>query len=279
MPDLQLIAHQSIGVAIYPAGASFGPRAMNEYEFVWVIEGNARYTVDDTTHLAPEGSIVLCKPGTRDFFLWDPGRPTKHAFFHFGLTGIPHAWRRPADWPVVVLPEEGDTVRVLFKHVVNWSRTGDSPLRLLSMGHILTAFVLGQSSTRELAPQSLPEPVDLALKHLKRRMESDPAGAIDLEELADAAFVTPEHLCRLFKSATGKSPAQTVRLARLDRAATFLARSNYSINEIAELCGFASPFHFSRRFKEAFGQSPRAARKAIHAGALPPLSRLLRTLP
>jgi transcriptional regulator GlxA family with amidase domain len=65
-----------------------------------------------------------------------------------------------------------------------------------------------------------------------------------------------------------------VRLARLDRAATLLVRSNFSVQEIAELCGFASAFHFSRRFKEAYGQSPRELRQQVRAGATLPAPRL-----
>jgi transcriptional regulator GlxA family with amidase domain len=68
-----------------------------------------------------------------------------------------------------------------------------------------------------------------------------------------------------------------VRLARLDRAATLLARSNYSVAEIARMCGFGDAFHFSRRFKAAYGQSPLQMRRALQNGATPPLSPLTRT--
>jgi transcriptional regulator GlxA family with amidase domain len=80
----------------------------------------------------------------------------------------------------------------------------------------------------------------------------------------------------LFNSATGRSPVETVRLARLDRAALLLARSNYSVKEIADFCGFSNPCHFSRRFKDAYGQSPTDLRRDIQAGATLPAPRLLR---
>ena len=42
----------------------------------------------------------------------------------------------------------------------------------------------------------------------------------------------------------------------LDRAATLLVRSNYSVAEIAQMCGFSDMFHFSRRFHAHFGVPP-----------------------
>ena len=149
-------------------------------------------------------------------------------------------------------------------------------MRDLAARTLLAAFVTGETAAGDLAPDSLPEPVEAAWTHLHDRLESDPAARIDLRELADAACVTPEHLCRLFRDATGRSPVQTVLLARLDRAAVLLARSNYSIAQIATLCGFASQFHFSRRFRQAFGQSPMQLRQALRNGATPPTPRLLR---
>ncbi len=67
---------------------------------------------------------------------------------------------------------------------------------------------------------------------------------------------------------------QAWRLARLDRALILLARSNFSVGEVARLCGFASAFHFSRCFSETFGQSPRALRRALKNGAALPPSAL-----
>jgi AraC family transcriptional regulator len=121
----------------------------------------------------------------------------------------------------------------------------------------------------------LPDAVTRAWNFIRQRIEERPNVAIDLKHLARVACVTPEHLCRLFKATLGHSPVETVRLARLDRAAVFLARSNYAVGEIAEMCGFASQFHFSRRFKQAYGKSPRQLRTDIQNGAAPPLPRLI----
>jgi AraC-like DNA-binding protein len=272
-PTLELtLADNPFAIATYPPGASYGPRALRNWEFVWMLEGDAVYRRANQTVDAPVGSLVLCRPGATDFFRWDPGHSTRHAYFHFELDGeFPSSWPAPEDWPLVRTPsDKEDLLRPLFRNLIAWGNQGDPIQRQLIALSLLAAFVTGQSdsgSIRSVSHPRVPEPVERALAFIASQLDSAPGAPLSLGDIAEAAFVTPEHLCRLFKTATGTSPSETVRLARLDRAVTLLCRSNFSVAEIATLCGFASPFHFSRRFKETYGQSPRALREAVASGA------------
>jgi AraC family transcriptional regulator len=275
LQQLKVSAPRGAGVATYPAGATFGPRLMRDWEWVWLIEGAARYRHGEQIVQAPPGSIVLCRPGATDFFWWDTTQHTRHAYFHFEIEQIPHDWPPIETWPLVREAAEGDIMRPLFRHFLTWHGRGDQMLIQLTMQHMLTAWVQGQTATRDVPTQALPEAVERAYQYLQRRLEAEPTTSISLGDLAREACVSREHLCRVFKETTGRSPAETVRMARLDRAAILLARSNYSVNEIARLCGFASPFHFSRQFKAAFHLSPTALRDAVQDGATPPVPLLI----
>jgi len=276
--DLRLSLPTAHGIVTYPAGATFGPRAMGEYEFVWVIEGDSEYRWGKQTVPAPAGSIVLCRPGAIDFFRWDRDRRTQHAYFHFNLQRTPKHWPKQDLWPLVRQTTDGDILRPAFRHVLRYVNGGEPELVRLSMAQMLTSFVLGQIDTGDIPRDTLPDPVERAWRFVQQTLDRAPGDPITLDDVAEAAFVTREHLCRVFADSIGHSPMETVRLARLDRAMDLLARSNYSIGQIAGLCGFASGFHFSRRFKDAFGRSPREMRKSIHAGATPPVPRLLSRL-
>jgi AraC family transcriptional regulator len=285
------------GVATYPPGATFGPRVMRDYEFVWLIEGDATYTWADQTIDAPQGSIVLCRPGATDFFRWDPSRNTRHGYVHFTLDRVPRAWGAPEAWPLVrrfgsnagdraggvgtVATAVGtdDIIFPMFRHLLAWAGTGDATIVRLSLAHILGTYVTGQTTVADVPREPLPEPVERALAFLHDALDSDAATPVSFAQLTDAACVTGPHLCRLFKSATGHTPAETVRLARLDRAHALVVRSNYSVKEIARMTGFASPFHFTRLFTRAFGVAPAMLRKRIEAGELPPHSRLIEHWP
>lgn len=271
LPDLNVSAPRALGIAVYPPGASFGPRVMQDYEFVWMLEGDAEYARDGAVTRAPEGSLVLCRPGATDHFAWDAHRRTRHAFFHFSVFCTPPHWPAPETWPQVRQPQGEDILRPLFRHLLAHSGAGDPQQARLSVALGLTAFVGGILAAADIARAPWPDAVERAWTFLHAQLEAHPEQELTLTDMARAACVTPAHLCRVFKAATGYSPAETVRRARLDRAATLLCRSNYSVGEVAALCGFASPFHFSRLFKAAFGQTPREVRQVSQSGGTPPL--------
>ena len=278
MNDLGITLPGSFGVASYPPGASFGPRSMMDWEFVWLIQGEALYRWGESEVAAAEGSIVLCRPGATDFFQWDRKHRTRHGFFHFGMAHRPVGWE---EWPLVRQTAEGDILPPLFRHLLTWLGRGDPESCLQVVATMVAVFRTGNQSAERLPPEAWPVAVETACAFLFRCLERNPAVPLTLADLAGAACVTPEHLCRLFKASVGHSPAETVRLARLDRAAALLARSNYTVAEVAALCGFASPFHFSRLFKSVCGLPPREFRRRAEAGevtALPQLVQVTRLL-
>jgi len=261
MADLQTTGATATGIATYPPGATFGPRIMRDFEFVWMIEGDAEYRWGNSVLAAPQGAIVLCRPGATDFFRWDARRRTKHAYFHFNITRHPRRWGKPAGWPLVRATSDGDLLPPLFRHLLTWHRRGDPQLERLTMHHMLTAFVTGEHGSADIPFDALPPAVERTLSHIHATLDADPAAAIDLEDLSQIACVTSEHLCRLFKASTGRAPVETVRLAKLDRAAVLLARSNYAVKEIAEICGL--PAHSTSRAASPARSVARRARCAV----------------
>jgi len=96
---------------------------------------------------------------------------------------------------------------------------------------------------------------------------------IDLEQIADEAYFSKFHFCRLFKNAYGKTPNHYLTQVRLDNAQQLLTKGV----PVAEVCfriGFDSPTTFAALFKKHFGVSPsgyqtRQLKKQTHFAANP----------
>ncbi|MFA6945204.1 MAG: AraC family transcriptional regulator [Pedobacter sp.] len=72
---------------------------------------------------------------------------------------------------------------------------------------------------------------------------------IDLEDIAQSACLSVNHLLRTFKQAYGKSPHQYLIQVRIDRSKYLLRNTRYTLNEIVEIIGFECPSSFIRLFK------------------------------
>ena len=88
---------------------------------------------------------------------------------------------------------------------------------------------------------------------------------ISLTNMADAANLSPSHLCRIFKTQTGLSQGEYLRRLRMEKARDLLATTTLSIKEVMAAVGYDSKGHFSAHFRRSFGLAPSEYRKNISA--------------
>lgn len=70
-------------MADYPPGAQMPPRVLDDFEFVWMLAGHARVTLDDDHLPLGPRRLLLVPPGVRHGYLWDRTRPCRHGHVHF----------------------------------------------------------------------------------------------------------------------------------------------------------------------------------------------------
>lgn len=264
-----------VGATVYPPGSTFGPRRMADYEFVWIIEGNAIAQYDDQRMEAPSGSVLLCRPGMTDRYEWARDSRTIHAFIHFDFKPPRTGWPEIASWPLIRNMPVDDVIRPLFRYVLALyplPEPSRSALLLPCLDLMIRAYVTGKMATVIEPHANLPDPVEKALKLIHENAFQEHPPSLSLPRLARAAHVTPEHLCRLFQRTLKRTPLQCLRLARLERAAILMERTNLAIKQVADSTGFASPYHFSRSFQRIYGFSPRSYRRSVQAGKTIPTS-------
>ncbi len=93
---------------------------------------------------------------------------------------------------------------------------------------------------------------------------------LSVAELAAAARLSPAHFSREFRRAFGESPHQYLLTRRLERAATLLRTTDWSVLRICTSVGLSSPGSFTSSFRRMYGVAPTAYRAsyppaAVHA--------------
>lgn len=82
-----------------------------------------------------------------------------------------------------------------------------------------------------------------------------------MTDAAAAAAMTSDHLCRLFRDATGESPRSYYQRRRAQAAARLLLDPARPVAEIAAALGYCDAAHFCNTFKRVQGESPSAYRR------------------
>jgi len=97
-----------------------------------------------------------------------------------------------------------------------------------------------------------------------------------LADVADAVGVSPFHLCRVFRAATGETIHQRREALRLRASLERLEDPRSRILDIALDLGFSSQSHFGAAFARGFGLTPAAYRRFASRELIGGLSKNLR---
>lgn len=103
------------------------------------------------------------------------------------------------------------------------------------------------------------------MERVKRFIHSNLGEPLHLNDLADAAALSPYYFCRWLKDRTGLAPKRYLLECRVDAAKDMLVRTRMINSQIAYACGFASPSHFSTAFKSVTGVTPAQYRRQNEA--------------
>jgi transcriptional regulator GlxA family with amidase domain len=83
---------------------------------------------------------------------------------------------------------------------------------------------------------------------------------LTVEQLAEAARLSPRQFSRVFRAETGQSPAQAIENLRLEAARFMLEQGRLPVGEIARATGFGDRERMRRSFRRTFGLTPQAIR-------------------
>ena len=98
------------------------------------------------------------------------------------------------------------------------------------------------------------------VREMVRYIESNYAGRLALEDVVAVAHIGKSEGARCFKRMLNMSIFEYLIAYRIDRAKEALTRSDKSITEIAQSCGFPSSNYFGKVFRKKTGMMPKEYR-------------------
>lgn len=101
----------------------------------------------------------------------------------------------------------------------------------------------------------------------KRYIDQFYMDELSQSQIADAAHISPQHLCRLFKQNLHMTPIRYLNEVRMDHAKTLLEKTSLSIVQIGEKVGFFTPHYFSSTFRRICGKTPSEYREIARIAA------------
>ena len=91
-----------------------------------------------------------------------------------------------------------------------------------------------------------------AIAHIEDTLQQP----LRINEMAQAVNLSASRFTRLFRAATGLSPARYIQIRRLERAKVLIERTFLTIKEVMGKVGYNDPSHFTRDFSREYGVSP-----------------------
>ncbi|MFW5843600.1 MAG: helix-turn-helix domain-containing protein [Spirochaetota bacterium] len=103
-----------------------------------------------------------------------------------------------------------------------------------------------------------------AVRKARQLIDEAYAEDLSLDRIAENVRLSPFHLSRIFKSATGSTVLDYLTARRIEAAQRLIREGTLSVKEIAAQVGYADQNYFSRVFRRITGLTPSAFRKNQH---------------
>jgi AraC-like DNA-binding protein len=239
---------------------SFRPHAHEEFFIALTEAGRVAPTYRGTSHLIGPGDLLVLNPEEAH-----AGGPQAEGSWTYRALYPSRRLMREiaAEFPAgrLSVPEFGrDIVRdqTVMASLRHYHRLTESPRSTVLERETELAYGLVLLTGRHAATPREPRPPGReprAVRLCKEYLEEHAVQNVTLHELARAAWLSPFHLCRVFRESAGMTPHAYQTHLRV-RYAKSMLRTGLPIALTATETGFYDQAHLTRHFKRIVGVPP-----------------------
>ncbi|GIP38424.1 hypothetical protein J31TS4_17040 [Paenibacillus sp. J31TS4] len=245
-------------------------------DFRWMMfaieDGHFAYTIDNIRGEATKGDLVICPPDAE--FQRKALTPLSfHYFlFQFSEAAEPNAEARMIDllrrlYSFKFTAREQDRLFNTYRQLNRLGRMPDKVNRQWQEHYANDIWMLFRMEIEHTARQNLLDE-DRLMKEAKAIIDHHAFRDVRLKDIAARLHIHPVQLSRRFQRVFGMAPSHYLVSIRMEKAIRLLIETEYTIDHVAQLCGYENGFYFSRVFTHYSNMNPSQYRK-LHSMASP----------
>lgn len=243
------------------------PHTHTDYEIYYCLEGILNVKIENKLISLSAGHFVLIPPNLQHGSIYEPNTPKKYFVLVFHFNNHVNKNNRPSSFTFdacfintlkdnlnndqFYISKDENQCKDLIPKIQDELETKNFGWQLMIRNYYLSFIVrtFRNIITSPILYENNAEELNIAIE-ITKFMHNNYHKNISLKDVADAMFVTPRHISRIFNEYFGTSFAKTLSIYRLSYAKNYLCDTDYPIEKIATLVGFASPQSLYRLFKE-----------------------------
>jgi len=264
MSSTTLLQRPSLTVSDFRCSAVPGDKPFVEqhrcHSISYVRKGSFGYRSCGQGHELVAGSVLVGFPGTEFVCTHDHVCGDECLSFFFGPELVEAIGPRNEAWQIGAAPPLSELM--VLGELAQAAASGSSDIGLDEVGHLLANRLVEVVSGRARQPAKVTARDRRRAVETALWIDAHSHQAIELEDTAAQAGVSPFHFLRLFSGVLGVTPHQYLVRSRLRHAARLLADDDKAVTDIAYDVGFGDLSNFTRTFHRAAGVSPMKFRQA-----------------
>ena len=230
-------------VTNYPADSKIQPHRHNKHQLIYAVHGLMVVGCEQGRWVVPTTRAIWMPAGHR------------HHISCIGELHMRSLYIRPELMRHMPSQPSAVGVHPLLRELIAAAMQVSAPYAEDSRDGHLMQLLLDELHSLPVLPLHLPEPRDLRLRRIARRLHTHPEDRATLQDWGQVVALDARSLQRLCHRELGMSFGQWRQQARLLRALELLANGDKVI-DVALALGYDSPSAFTRMFKRQFAQTP-----------------------
>ena len=245
-------------------GHSIGPVTRDCYLFHLILSGCGVYEEGGRIHAlhARQGFLIL--PGQETRYQANRHEPWSYAWI--GLRGVDavqlfHVLGLGPDRLIWSMGEDEQLEQLCRRIQRDAACAVDKASQRRLMAGDMLSFLNYAAEPQKPAANSAAQYCEYATLYIRSHLNAE----LSVGMVAKQVGLSRSQLFRAFKQVYGVSPCALIQRIRAEQARYMLLHTPFSLEQIAEACGYANASHFCVAFRRNCGLSPAVFRKTRHS--------------